>query len=493
MTDSSLYLCLDQGGHASRALVIDSNAKIHASAFREIGTRRDGALVEHDPAELVRSLRDSAAEAIAKLGAAAARLQGAGLATQRSSIVCWERDSGAALSPVISWQDTRAAAWLSQYVHHEPRVHAITGLAFSPHYGVSKLRWCLEHLPQVAQAAAAYNLACGPLASYLANQLARPLTRQHTSEAPIMADPANASRTLLWDREARDWSAELLELFAIPRSLLPDSVPSRHDWGRLEVAGIRLPLQVVTGDQSAALFAFGLPNPRTVYANLGTGAFLQRRAADGIKDPGRLLASVVYQDASTGVAVLEGTVNGAGSAISWIAQKLAVDEQTVRKYSADWLNSLDGELVFLNGVAGLGSPWWQADFKSEFAGALAATASAEEKIAAVMESVVFMLAANLKLMNELLGEPHSILLTGGLGRVDPLAQKLASLTGLPVERALTAEATSKGLAYLLAGLPESWPPPIVERTFSPHADSALQARFNFWSGEMPPVAGATWS
>ena len=482
MSDSSLYLCLDQGGHASRAIVIDSSAKIHASAYRDISTRRAGARVEHDPAELVKSLRESAAEAVGQLGAAAARLEAAGLATQRSSIVCWERDSGAALSPVISWQDTRAGSWLEQYAEHEPHVHEITGLVFSPHYGVSKLRWCLDHLPQVAQAAADANLAFGPLASYLANRLSR--------AAPILADPANASRTLLWDRESRAWSAELLELFDIPRSALPESVPSRHDWGSIEVAGANVPLRIVTGDQSAALFAFGLPDPQTVYANLGTGAFVQRRAAFGIKDSGRLLASVVYQDESAGISVLEGTVNGAGSAISWIAGELGVSEQYVRENSAGWLASLGGELVFLNGVSGLGSPWWQADFKSEFAGALLETASVEEKIAAVMESVVFMLAVNIKVMNGQLGEPQRVLLTGGLGSVDPLAQKLASLTGLPVERTLTSEATSRGLACLLAGFPESWPRPVVEQQFSPREDSGLQSRFRFWLQCMPPATAA---
>ncbi len=480
MSQSNLYLCLDQGGHASRAFIIDGKGDIRASAFREVATRRDGISVEHDPVELVRSLRESAAEAIAQLDGAAQRLAAAGLATQRSSIVCWERDSGAALSPVISWQDTRAAAWLDQFAEFESRAHAITGLVFSPHYGVSKMSWCLEHLPDVAQAAADNNLVIGPLATYLANRL--------TSGSRPLADPANASRTLLWDRNTRDWSDDLLELFGIARDVLPESVPSRYAWGELEVAGIKLPVRVVTGDQSAALFAFGSPDPHTVYANLGTGAFVQRKANSEIKDPGRLLASVVFQDADASVEVLEGTVNGAGSAITWMAEKLKLDHQYVKSHSAGWLDALVGELVFLNGVSGLGSPWWRADFASEFAGANAKQASAEEKIAAVMESVVFMLAVNVQHMSELLGEPKQLVLTGGLGSVDPLAQKLANLTGLPVERARTAEATSRGLACLLAGLPESWPKPAIERKFLPCEDAELRARFKFWSGLMPPAA-----
>jgi len=350
--DAPLYLCLDQGGHSSRALVIDAQGQLVATASHAIATQREGDRVEHDPAELVDTLRQSAMAAVGELGSAADRIVAAGLATQRSSIVCWAADTGEALSPVLSWQDTRAASWLASYEGDWQRVHNLTGLVLSPHYGVSKLVWCLEHLPAVATAANRGNLRFGPLASFLAMQI--------TGNSQGFADPANSSRTLLWDRAERGWSDELLQLFGVPRDYLPLAVASRHDWGELALAGLRIPLAVVTGDQSAALFAFGMPAADTTYINIGTGAFAQRALPNAALDPGRLLASVVYQDADHATAVVEGTVNGAGSALSLIAGQLGIDRERLHANSSQWLELVADPPLYLNSVAGLGSPWWRA-------------------------------------------------------------------------------------------------------------------------------------
>jgi len=472
-----LYLCLDQGGHASRALVLDGEGNVQAQAFREIATYRLGPQVEHDAEEVIHSVSDAAAAVIEKLGAAAGRIKAAGLATQRSSIVCWERSSGRPLSPVLSWQDTRARAWLDNFANKAALIHNRTGLVLSPHYGVSKLKWCLLNLPDVQAARERGDLIFGPLAAFLAHRLA--------DTRPLLADPANASRTLLWDRNTRDWSDELLELFGIPRECLPAAVPSRTAWGALKIADARVPLDIVTGDQSAALFAFGAPDPDTVYANLGTGAFLQRCTAGAAPDPGRLLASVVYQDEERSVQVIEGTVNGAGSAIHAIAAELDISEQQFKAESAAWLHKFSADVLFVNAISGLGSPWWLAAAESHFAGADAATASSPAKLAAVMESIVFLLIANLAALDNKLGMPRRLLVTGGLGRVDPLLQRLANLAQLPVERARSTEATARGLACLLAGIPADWPGASVDRTFVPVDDPALLARYRRWQKLMP--------
>lgn len=475
--EDALYLCLDQGGHASRALVFDRHGNLQAQAFREIATTRLGPQVEHDPEEVVRSLHEAALSVVESLGTKAGRIKAAGLATQRSSIVCWERATGKPLSPVLSWQDTRARAWLDNFGEKAALIHGRTGLVLSPHYGVSKLKWCLLNLPEVRAARERGELLFGPLAAFLAQRL--------TNSAVPFADPANASRTLLWDRNARDWSNELLELFGIARECLPATVPSRHPWGTLQVADMSVPLMVVTGDQSAALFAFGEPDPATVYANLGTGAFLQRIAGSSAPDPGRLLASVVYQDSQRSVQVMEGTVNGAGSAITAIADEFGITQQRIEAEAAAWLEQFAADVLFVNAIAGIGSPWWLAAAESHFAGADAATAAPEAKLAAVMESIVFLLIANLAALNEKLGAPRRLLITGGLGAVDPLLQRLANLAQLPVERAVSKEATARGLAYLLAGTPADWPGAQLGKTFLPTEDPALQGRYRKWLQLMP--------
>ncbi len=472
----ALYLCLDQGGHSSRALVIDARGRILAQAAHAIDTQRDGARVEHDPQQLIDTLQRAADDALAELGAAAANVVAAGLATQRSSIVCWDADSGAALTPVLSWQDTRAADWLAKFDAHWQRVHEVTGLVLSPHYGVSKLVWCLRQLPAVAAAAREGRLRCGPLASFLAMQL---------TGGKAAADPANASRTLLWDRRSRDWSDELLALFGLSRELLPATTPSRSDWGTLATRYGEIPLTVVTGDQSAALFAFGLPAANVCFANLGTGAFLQRVLTDDRVDPGRLLASVVYQDARHATAVMEATVNGAGSALSEVAAQLGISKDELHANAARWLAGAANPPLFVNAVAGLGSPWWRTDVATGFAGQADAAASAQ--IAGVLESIVFMLCVNLRHMEDMQGRARRLVATGGLATVAPLLQRLSDLSGLTVERAAVREATATGLAFLLAGLPANWPGVTVAEAFQPQAAGALQARFASWQEVMPPA------
>lgn len=475
-----LYMCLDQGGHASRAIVLDDHGETHASAHVAVATRRDGMRVEHDPDQLVASLQAAAAEALAQLGTAAVHLLAAGLATQRSSIVCWERGSGKVLSPVISWQDTRAQQWAEQFRPDQAAVHAITGLVVSPYYGFSKLRWCLDNLPEVQAAHAAGSLCFGPLAAFLAQRL--------TGQATPQVDPANASRTLLWDRHTGDWSAELLRKFAIPRECLPDCVSSQQCWGDLQLADLQLPLKVVTGDQSAALFAFGKPDAGTVYANLGTGAFLQRAAGEAPHtDLQGLLNSVVYQDETRRYAVIEATVNGAGSALHKVADDLGIAQERLQASAGAWLQQHAGSGLFLNAVSGLGSPWWLGDARAEFVSLQDAVLSPEQKIAAVLESIVFLLAVNLRVMNRVLGEPSGLVVTGGLGSVQPLLQTLADCVELPVSRAEDAEATARGLAFLLAGQPVAWPHARIDLRCLPQRDSALQARFAQWCELMPPL------
>lgn len=489
--DEPLYLAIDQGSHASRAIVFDDQGGVLARAHAEINTLRPrDDWVEHDPDALLEATRHVVDESARALGGDVKRIQSAGLATQRSSIVCWDRDSGQALTNVISWQDRRAADWLANFESSADRVHAITGLVLSPHYGASKLRWCLDHVPEVAACLGANRLALGPLSSFLAHRLA--------DGQPPLADPANASRTLLWDYRARDWSQELLELFGVPRSALPASAPSRHDFGSIELGTHRCPLTVVTGDQSAALFGFGEPATDTVYANLGTGAFLQQVVGgEPVAAPG-LLSSVVYQDDRRSMYVLEGTVNGAGGALIKVADELGLDREYMKANSAHWLEQVQDPPLFLNGVGGLGAPYWVADFPTRFVDGskdhragnggsrnLAGRGDAAAgKIVAVMESIVFLLAVNLEAFAQCAPRPRHLVVTGGLAAVDPLCQRLADLSGLPVTRPQIKEATARGLAFLLTPRPADWASETGQSDFMPIASPGLQQRYQRWRHAM---------
>lgn len=472
----ALYLALDQGGHASRALVFDNSGQLLDSAFAEIHTQRHGDdRVEHDAEALLSSILLAAQQATASLGERARDIVAAGLATQRSSIVCWDRMTGAALTPVISWQDRRAATWLQQFDYARDDVHGRTGLMLSPHYGASKLRWCLDHVPAVRAAAAAQRLAYGPLASFLTFRL----TQQHT----LCVDPANGGRTLLWNRHTRDWDPHLSALFGVPLAPLPPCWPSRAAFGVLCAPAPAVPLRVVTGDQSAALFAHGEPAAGRIYINLGTGAFVQHIQPHAIVSP-RLLHSIVFDDGQTPRFALEGTVNGAGSALAWWAEREGIANWA--ESAAHWLNDARPPPLFINGVGGVGSPYWQPHLVSEFIG----DGDRGQRFRAVMESIVFLLQTNLSHFAASGVAAKELWVSGGVSQQDTLCQWLADLAGLPVIRPAECEATGRGLAWLLAtaNSPSTFTA-IQRRIFTPQPHSAPRQRYAQWCAAMTRRTG----
>lgn len=464
-----LILALDQGGHASRAVIYDAAGQGIAQAEIPITTRRSGDdRVEHDADQLVTSVSEAANEALAGIGGDP-RLRAIGLATQRSTIVCWEKDTGRALSPAISWQDRRGQAFVEQLRARETRIREISGLVLSPHYGASKLRWCLENLHEVRRAAAAGRLLAGPLSSFLLARLLK--------EKPALVDPANAARTQLFEPAACNWSALLLDAFQVPVSVLPRCVPTRHLYGTMPIGRWSVPMRACTGDQAAVPFAFGAPAADTAYVNAGTGAFVQRLTSAQDPVPSGLLRSVLCSEDTTVRYSLEGTVNGAGSAIEWLDDRIETDAQ----HALATLTAPAGEEppLFMNGIGGLGAPYWQPRFSTEFLG----EGDEISQLRAVVESIAFLLNVNLALMRSA-GPLERIVITGGLAGSDYFCRALADLSRLTVERYDLREATARGTAYLAGGLPEGWQPVTQERNFIPAPHPALDARFERWQREM---------
>jgi len=472
MTDSdSLYLALDQGGSTTRALVFDHAGRVVAKSSVEVATARPAPdRVEQDAEDLVRSLRRVVRESVKQLGKRVEHLAAAGLATQRSSIAAWDRTDGGALSPVLSWQDRRAASRLEGLDEHADEVRSLTGLRLSPHYGATKLAWLLDGEPRVRAAFQAGRLAFGPLASFLAHRL--------LDERPLVVDAANASRTMLLDVASVSWSPKLLDLFGVPITALPRVTATVDEFGTLDVGPRKIPLRVLTGDQSAAFFASGAPRADVASVTFGTGAFVLRASAGSVPNVAGLLTTLVHRENEVSTFALEGTVNGAGSALAWIASELALPELDVD----DWLEDVVEPPLFLNGVGGLAAPWWRADFASRFVG----EGDAAAKVVAVLESVVFLVVEILSAMEPSQGRPRVLRVGGGLAQLDGLCARLASLSGLPVERHSETETTALGLARLLGVEPEA---PIVE-TFVAEADVALRTRFEQWRDAMASAARA---
>jgi glycerol kinase len=478
----ALYLALDQGGTASRAVLFDAVGREVATAHAPITTQRVGDRVEHDAEELVRSLLTAARDACESPLVAGRPVVAAGLATQRSTVCCWDRVDGAPLGPAISWQDRRNADWLQRELGARAGwIRELTGLPLSPHYGASKLRWCLDELAEVRLARRDGRLALGPLASYLLHRLC--------DDRPLLIDPANAARTLLYDPAVLDWSPALLQGFDVPRESLPRCVGTQHDFGT--VAGLPgqrpVPLRACSGDQSAAVFAFGTPDSSTGYVNVGTGAFLQRVLRDGQGPaPRGLLKSIVHalaDDVASALYCHEGTVNGGFAAVEWLGRRVGLDVRRALASLAT-LEPGQGNLLFMNGVGGLAAPYWKPDFPVEFVAAPGSAASIEtagelEQLAAVVESIAYLTALNVQAMQRT-APLQRLVITGGLAACDYLCHALADATGLPVARPAAHEATARGIAFLAAGQPADWQPVPVEHVFTPSGRTAVALRFGQW-------------
>ena len=467
-----LYLTIDQGGHASRAIVYDQRGVPLSSSVCEIDTFQQGNRVEHDAQQFIDSITTVIDEVLSELGDRVADICCAGIATQRSSIIAWDSATDEMLSPIISWQDRRAVELLSLIDGFRDETREITGLFPNAHYGATKIHWCMKNIPEVQTALTANRLRIAPVASFILNQV--------LVEKPYVVDPSNGSRTMLLDVHARRWSADLLAKFEIPLELLPMYVPTQWDYGHIAFKDCLIPVNICTGDQAAAFFVDKVADCNTIYINAGTGVFIQKLLDTTAEEvpPQRLLQSIVYQDEQESLSLIEGTVNGAGRALQWFADQEGI--ANLDKSLLKWVNEIKDPPLFFNGISGVGSPFWVANFQSQFN----RTASTPEKSVAILESIVFLCMENILRM------PHSnvghIVLSGGLSQNAGFCQRLANLAEILVLRKTYSEATCRGLRNLLVSKKTKnigFLTDHNEKKFVSKKDLALNGRFNQWRSQ----------
>ena len=459
-------LVIDQGTHASRAILFDAQGVLVEAQEQSITLQRiNDEKVEQQADEIV----DSIHHVIQRLDQQQLRqADKCAITTQRSTIVAWNKQSGKALHPVISWQDRRAADELNQFQNKKQQVTYITGLPLSPHYGANKMRWLLRHHPVIREACSENNLCIAPLASFLMFHLVK--------NRPYQVDHSNAHRTMLFDLDKLDWSDELLQLFEIPKAILPECSPMIHDYGRLVYHDI--PVTAVCGDQSAAFYAEGNVAKGNVIINIGTGAFVMAPCNQQHRDT-TLLSGIARTSAQHREYLLEGTVNGAGAALSWAQQQLPV--KNLFQQLPHWLERYQHPPIFINNIGGLGSPWWKSDESPFFISAQ--QCSIAEKYSAIIESIVFLLQSNLDRMQQII-EIKQLNIAGGLSRLDGLCQKLSDLSQLPVHRMQETEATARGAAWLANNCPQPWSNNATNQRFQPHGNTAIRQRYEMFIAEV---------
>lgn len=488
---SPLILAIDQGGQSSRVGVYSLQGELlHcfsapcATTYKLLGGVEH---IEQNPLDILNGIKDCLSKVQMALGKHVNGIIAAGFAGQGSSLLCWDTNTGEALSPVLSWQDIRGKDYLNSISLSHEQAQSLTGLRVSPHYGASKIRWCLDNNSRVQAALDSGSLAIGPIVSYIFWQLC----------GELAVDPGHAQRTLLWNVQTKDWDKNLLNLFEIPRGILPNCKFHNSYFGSLPLGDFKIPFNASARDQGASLFARGLPDKSACYVNIGTGAFIQR-VSNTLTAPQGLLVSPLWvpknsvPEKSIGVSspvcyadefdspspnalyAWEATVNGAASAIGFIENitGLVVSPELMNRALERVPN---GHCYFLNAVGGLSAPYWRTDVESRFS----ETLSAEEKVLAWLESVIFQIVVNIKLMDEL-GPLQKIYVSGGISRADGICQRLADLTGVAVIRSENTDATLQGIAYMAAGLPQQWSLTSHENAFLPQVNPRLLNRYGVW-------------
>jgi glycerol kinase len=429
-----VILAVDQGTTATTCLIVDRELAVRGRGSRPVGQAYpQPGWIEHDPDQLVESVKEAAALALADAGIDARELVAAGIANQRETAVVWRRSDGRPLAAAIVWQDRRTADVCARLP--ADLIRARTGLVPDPHFSATKFRWLLDHHP-----AGGEELLAGTVDSWLVWRL--------SGGAAHVTDRTNASRTMLLDLRDGAWDGDLLRLFGLSAQMLPRVVESSGELAEIELLGVRLPLLGLAGDQQAALHGQGCFAPGQAKATYGTGSFVLARTG-GLPDPPHgLLATAAAQP---GAFALEGSVFVAGAAIQWLRDGLGVIADAGETEALARSVDSTGGVWFVPALTGLGSPHWEPGVRGLICGLSRGTGRAE-LVRAALEAIAFQTGDVLAAMP---GELASLRVDGGATANGYLMQFQADLLGLPVEVAADPEMTALGAAGL-AGLGLGW-------------------------------------
>lgn len=467
-------LSIDQGTFSSRAVLFTQSGQIVYSAQQSISLNRlDDKHIEQEANELLASVRYVIKQVLSKSGIDSDLIKTAGLSTQRSSLLAWKPSTGEAISPVLSWQDTRAADWLKNFSHHKGFIQKRTGLYPNAHYGASKIQWLLKYHEDVQSALSKNDCVITPLVSYILFNV--------SDRNTINIDIANASRTLLCNLFKKAWDKDLLKLFEIQKQWLPRCRPIIYDYGNIKRSSIKI--SAVNGDQTSALYSNGNPDDSTLKINLGTGAFVlttfeQHQLESEVFTSSNLLAGISNNTADLVNYYIEGTVNGAGSAIQWLQDELQLADIGLLMPAQEYVNT--DSYIFINSIGGFGSPVWRSDISPCFVDGKnnKVYLTPQQSLVAVLESIIFLLVINIRAIAKLKKTIHKIEISGGLSNVDYVCQSLANLSHLSVHRSEDTEATARGICWLALPDKTRWETIAMAKEFSAADDAALESRFN---------------
>ncbi len=487
--DPPFILAIDQGTTSTRAILFDATARPVAShAIELLQIYPANGWVEHDAGEIWQAT--VACCRVAARGVAAKDIAAIGITNQRETTVLWDRKTGRALHNAIVWQDRRGAERCRALkdAGHEAAVSAATGLLLDPYFSATKMEWLLDHVPGSRNG----DVALGTIDAWLIWKL--------TGGKVFATDVTNASRTLLLNLKSLAWDDAMLRLFNVPHAMLPQVRDSAGDFGATteDLLGAPIPIRGVAGDQQAALVGQACFSPGDVKSTYGTGCFALVNTGSTVpRSTNRLLATSGYRANGKTAYAVEGSIFIAGAVVQWLRDALGVIRTAAEIEALAATAKPAAGLYFVPAFTGLGAPYWDPDARAAIVG-LTRDMGAAEIARAALDAVCFqtrdLLDAMARDMADAgLGAPRALKVDGGMVANNWFCQRLADLTGLPVERPKVTETTALGAAYLAglgAGLfddfsdiAKGW---ALDRRFDPHISAA--ARDSLYEGWNKAVA-----
>jgi glycerol kinase len=478
-------LVIDQGTTSTRSIVFDAAVAPVATAQQEFTQiyPRPG-WVEHDPEEIWTTVLATARQALTNAGLAAADIAALGITNQRETVVVWDRRTGRAIHNAIVWQDRRTADVCERLekAGHGDLIAARTGLRLDPYFSATKIGWLLDTVDGARAAAEAGHLAFGTVDSFLLWRL--------TDGAVHATDATNASRTLLFDIHRGEWDGELLELFGVPRAMLPDVRDTAGLFGETTLAQFGAPIAIrgMAGDQQAALIGQACFRPGMVKSTYGTGCFaLLNTGRQAITSSHRLVTTIAYQFAGERTYALEGSIFVAGAAVQWLRDGIGLIASAAETGALAAEADPAQDVYMVPAFVGLGAPHWDSEARALLTGMTRGT-TRKELARAVLECVGYQTKDLLDAMQADLGTTWSeagtvIRVDGGMSASDWTMQFLADILAAPVDRPTCLETTALGAAYLAGMAAGLYPDPETfaatwsgERRFEPRMPAAERDR-----------------
>jgi glycerol kinase len=437
--DRTILLAIDLGTSGSRVIAFSARAEIIAKAYYEFPSSfPQPGWVEQDP----ETLWQTTARALNEVLAAVPHgdIISLGLTNQRETTLLWDRKTGQPVAPAIVWQDRRTEPLCRAQASHEQFVRERTGLRLDPYFSATKIAWLMDHTHGLSERMRRGEICFGTPDVWMIWKL--------TSGRVFATEPSNAARTLLFNIHTARWDPDLLRLFEIPDTILPEVRDSDADFGLTEglAGGVKIPIRGILGDQQAALFAQGAWEEGVVKNTYGTGLFLLANTGSKSVSSERLLSTIAWKIKGQIDYALEGSILMGAAVLNWLRDQLGILPSYAE--SAKLAAALpDNEGVyFVPALQGLGAPYWDPEARGAIFG-LTRKTRRDTLIRAALEALAYQSRDVVEEMTPVLGQPVRLLKAdGGGSENDFLMQFQADILGVPVERAGLSETTALGAA-----------------------------------------------